>query len=84
MPMPTTSSTDVTSVTTPYVSICSIASTSDVCREIDATRRVPLVERQAEPLEVHEHAAAEVEQHVLSDPSGDEQEPVERRARRGA
>ena len=44
-----------------------------------ATRRVPLVERQAEPLEVHEDPAAEVEEHVLADATGEQQEAVERR-----
>ncbi len=34
MPMPTISRTDVTRVTTPPVNICSIASMSEVCREI--------------------------------------------------
>ena len=43
-----------------------------------SARRVPLVEREAEALEVGEHAAPDVEQDVLADATGEQQEAVER------
>ena len=73
------SSTAFTRLTNPWLSSSASASTSLLSRGLDAARRVALVEREAELLEVVEDAAAQVEEDVLADAPGHEEEQVERR-----